>query len=341
MKDYFKRYLEGSCSEQDLRKTVSFLNCDGDENSITESMKEHWNGISDVTNSRMEQRFDNVLSHIHHSINMHKEEAPLLLKLYNGFAKIAAVLLLPLMIALAYYIVVNDAPEEDSIAILNVPNGITSDVLLPDGTRVFLNSGSTLKYPSTFIGKNARNVELIGEAYFEVVSNKQKPFVVKTNEIGVQVLGTTFNVKAYDEDPDVTVALIEGSVKLMEFNGNDVKDLVVLKPGEIADLNKKQNSLYVNYSGDLSGEVAWKNGEVVFDNESFDDVLRFMSRKYNVEYEIENKKVLEYRITAKFIHETLEEFLKKLSISSALKYEIIEPMKQTDGGYTKRKIIIK
>ncbi len=264
------------------------------------------------------------------------------IKRINWYWRAASIIILPILSVLSYIVIDNMLNSEMvSYASLNVQNGIVSEVLLPDGTKVLLNSGSTLIYPTSFKGQTSRSVELQGEGYFEVSTNKYKPFVVKTSNIGVQVLGTTFNVKAYDNDPDVSIALIEGSVKLLGYKCGYTKDLTILKPGELASLNKKQNRLGVKFVGDLSRKISWKDGKIIFDNEAFDAVLRQMSRKYNVNYIIKDKKVLEYRITATFMHETLDEYLEKLAISSPLQYEIKKSKKQADGSYTRKTVIVR
>lgn len=163
-------------------------------------------------------------------------------------------------------------PQAEWYNTLNVPAGGEYKVVLPDGTKVWLNAASSLKYPTVF-GGSRRVVELSGEAYFEVAKNPLFPFVVKVNGTTVQVLGTHFNINAYNDQSEVKVVLVEGSVK---FNS-----LMVLKPGEFATL--AVNGRMARGSADTTYELAWKNGQFMFKEETIDEIMRQVARWYNAE----------------------------------------------------------
>lgn len=148
-------------------------------------------------------------------------------------------------------------------------------MLLEDGTKVWLNAGSSLTYPVAFIG-NERTVTITGEAYFEVAKNKKKPFKVKRDNMEIEVLGTHFNVNAFSDDPDMKVTLLEGSVKV-----SSGKSSGLLKPGEQAKV-KNEN---INVHSDVSIEqvMAWKNGYFSFERASVADVMRDIARWYNID----------------------------------------------------------
>ncbi len=342
MKEYLEGYLRGACSDEEFQKAISFLQGKHGEGAVDEALKEHWGAVAEDQREGMDEKFENVLYRIHHHVNVNEEKEPVIVQLYRKFSKIAAILLLPLVCAFSYLAVsYYTGDKEESMATLHVPYGITSEVVLPDGSKVILNSGSTLEYPISFKGKGERKISLSGEGYFEVASNKLKPFIVETSKIGIKVLGTTFNVKAYSDDPDISVALVEGSVKLIDVVEGRGDDISVLKPGELAILRKKRNMLNVYDNVDINDIISWTDGKIILKNVLIESILRQMARKYNVKFRIDNKKVLDYRITATFIHETLEQFLKIMTTSSPLKYEIIEAQKQKDGSYTQRTIILK
>lgn len=143
---------------------------------------------------------------------------------------------------------------------------------LPDGTKVWLNAASSLKYPANFSSKKERSVELTGEAYFEVAKDKNHPFVVKSAGQEVKVLGTHFNVNAYSDEHNVRTTLLEGSVK--------INDRVLLVPGEQSVFAGGQLSVK---SVNVSDAIDWKNGEFVFNKEPLNDILRKVSRWYNVD----------------------------------------------------------
>ena len=159
--------------------------------------------------------------------------------------------------------------------ILTTPRGGQYQLVLSDGTKVWLNAASSLKFPAVFTGKE-RNVELVGEAYFEVAKNKNMPFKVSTGKLNIEVLGTHFNVSAYQDDDAIKTTLLEGSVKLTTANSQ-----ALLKPGEQATLGQQQHINIQSINTDDA--VAWKNGYFVFNNENIQCIMKKISRWYDVE----------------------------------------------------------
>jgi ferric-dicitrate binding protein FerR (iron transport regulator) len=162
---------------------------------------------------------------------------------------------------------------------LTTPRGGQYEVMLPDGTKVWLNSASSLTYPVTFAGKE-RRVELTGEAYFEVAKNTSSPFFVKTSGQTVKVLGTHFNINSYEDEKCVKTTLLEGSV-VITSDGN--KQAVNLKPGQ-QSVNKAASFDVIN-EADIDEAVAWKNGKFLFRNTDLQTVMRQLSRWYDVDVE--------------------------------------------------------
>ena len=158
---------------------------------------------------------------------------------------------------------------------ITTPRGGEYQVMLSDGTKVWLNAASSLKFPATFTGKE-RRVELIGEAYFEVASNKNMPFTVSLNKMAIEVLGTHFNVNAYPDEEAVKTTLLEGSVKLRSGQQSSM-----LKPGEQAVLGSSNN--FRIQEVDVEEAVAWKNGYFIFDNENIQGIMRKVARWYDVD----------------------------------------------------------
>jgi transmembrane sensor len=171
-------------------------------------------------------------------------------------------------------------PELMAYNAITIPRGGEYQlVILPDGSKVWINSASSLRYPTTFIG-NERKVELTGEAYFEVVHNPAKPFRVVGKSQTVEVLGTHFNISSYDDEPAIKTTLLEGKVKVTATSNNVAK---ILMPGQQAALNA--NTFIVN-PVDTEEAVAWKNGQFMFNNDNITYIMRTISRWYdvNVEY---------------------------------------------------------
>ncbi len=175
------------------------------------------------------------------------------------------------------------AHAEKSYQCVSVPAGNRANLLLPDGTNVWLNAGTSLRYPVAFKGKS-REVELNGEAYFEV-SKSEKPFVVKTDRCDVEVLGTTFDVEAYADETEFRTTLYEGSVQLQAAGASEK---VVLHPGETAEL--VGGNLQVSPTKDKNA-YRWKDGLIYIEDQSFEAIMEMFEKFYDVRIVINNPKV--------------------------------------------------
>jgi len=163
---------------------------------------------------------------------------------------------------------------------LSTPRGGQIQLVLPDGTAVWLNSASVLKYPAVFQGAE-RVVELTGEAYFEVAANAHQPFKVKLNGVMVDVLGTNFNIHAYSDEPVITTTLVEGRVRVTDQLAGKEKERI-LNPGEQAAASA---DALLTQRADLEQVLSWKNGLFIFEDRKLPDILREMSRWYDIDIE--------------------------------------------------------
>lgn len=159
---------------------------------------------------------------------------------------------------------------------LSTPRGGQYQVVLSDGSKVWLNAASSLHFPSAFTG-GQRIVELTGEAYFEVAKNRLKPFLVKVGDMEVKVLGTHFNINAYSDENAIKTSLLEGSVKITKGNVTGL-----LKPGEQALLNNKEPKIKITLA-DMDEVMAWKNGLFQFEGADITTIMREIGRWYNVD----------------------------------------------------------
>ncbi|WP_158605160.1 FecR family protein [Hanamia caeni] len=192
---------------------------------------------------------------------------------------------------------------------LTTPRGGQYQVVLPDGSKVWLNASSSLRFPTAFIGKE-RNVELTGEAYFEVAKNKEKPFHVNVNGMQVEVLGTHFNINAYADENSIKTSLLEGSVKIKRGSVSGL-----LKPGQQGILDDNNNDLKINRA-DMDEVVAWKNGLFQFDGANIKTIMLEISRWYNMEIVYEGN-VPERSFVGKISRDAqLSDVLKILELSS-------------------------
>ncbi|MFH7017329.1 FecR family protein [Flavobacterium sp. FlaQc-47] len=205
---------------------------------------------------------------------------------------------------------------------LKIPYGKRFDVQLSDGTIVYLNSGSSLRYPVQFSKNKSRQVFLVGEAYFEVAKDKQHPFTVNTQDINVQVLGTRFNVSSYTEDISTDVVLVEGKVSLYKDIITPVNQ-VFLNPGLKGSCTRGGQKITVN-SVNTRYYTAWLNGDLVFKNASFEEIIKKLERNYSVTIVNNNKKLANEVFNANFDNKSIEDILKYFSESYALRYVIKE-----------------
>lgn len=197
---------------------------------------------------------------------------------------------------------------------ISTPNGGQYQLELPDGSLVWLNSTSSIHFPTSFVGKE-RRVEITGEAYFEVAKDRNMPFIVSVGGAEVQVLGTHFNVNAYKDENDVKTTLLEGAVKFVHGANAEI-----LKPGQQSQLSTNGTVNVVN-NVDVGRVVAWKNGLFDFESAGIDAVMRQLSRWYDVEIEYKGKTddlfIAEMRRNIK-----LSDALKALELTGKVKFDI-------------------
>lgn len=166
--------------------------------------------------------------------------------------------------------------DEFAYNTLATPRGGQYKITLPDGSKVWLNAASSLKYPVTFTGKN-RKVDITGEAYFEIAKDASRPFKVRVNQMEVEVLGTHFNINGYADEDAIRTTLLEGSVKINTAAGNSF-----LQPGQQAQLQKTGRIKLVK-NADLEETMAWKDGNFQFENSDINTVMRQITRWYDVD----------------------------------------------------------
>jgi transmembrane sensor len=208
----------------------------------------------------------------------------------------------------------NNALIADVYNTVATPRGGRYQVVLPDGSQVWLNAASSIRFPTAFTGKE-RTVEITGEAYFEVAKNKALPFVVKVNNSEVRVFGTHFNVMAYNDEAAIKTTLLEGSVQFSNGSAS-----YMLKPGQQSELNKS-GQVKVISDVDVDNVVAWKNNLFVFENADIEDIMRQLSRSYDVDI-VYNKKVNDRFFAEIPTTSKLSEVLKALELTGKVNFDI-------------------
>ena len=205
---------------------------------------------------------------------------------------------------------------------LTVPYGKRFDLLLSDGTKVTLNSGTSLKYPVQFLKTKNRQVFLDGEAFFNVAKDSANAFIVNTGELNVRVLGTKFNLSSYPEDHFVNTTLLEGSVSV--YNKQDTYDssnASLLEPGYKAEWNKYNRQILVE-EADIAMHTDWLNGKIILRHVPFKNIVKKLERHYNVEIVNNNPKLDEELFTASFDVETIDQVFKTFNLTYQMDYKI-------------------
>jgi transmembrane sensor len=237
-------------------------------------------------------------------------------------ARVAAVLLMFLAFSGIYYWNSLDRPRAEIAEEVQWYEAITlkgekQKVKLPDGTLVNLNYESRLKYPAKFTG-GIRKVELSGEAFFDVVQMKERPFIVSTADLVTEVFGTTFNVNSFDNNSRVKVSLVSGKVKVKE-NGND--NSVTLNPGEEIDYDRSSKEM-VKHPFDLEKTLAWKNGVLLFEDVSFKEFIQCLEKWYGVNFQVYGAPPKNWSFNGRYENEELENILIGVQFVYKLDYKI-------------------
>lgn len=242
--------------------------------------------------------------------------------LKNQVIRFAAVLTLPLLIFTIWnlYNMQLSSKQTESIITwqeIESPAGMRSFLKLPDGTDMWLNAGSKVKYSIPFT-RESRHLELTGEAYLQVAKNPNSPFIVEAQNTMVQVLGTQFNVKAYPDENNVEIALKEGKVEFYYSKDTGKNLYTKLEVNDLVVLNKKNRTI-TRENGNIESYIAWHKNLLVFDDTPMIEVASKLEKWYGVRVVIADDEILKYKFTTTFANEPLFRVLELLELSSPIK----------------------
>lgn len=343
-KELFNKYLQGECTPEEFEILLAWIKEKSETKSGKNMVEQIWNEFESAPAPESHLRYARILDKIHHEININQNTATPLTrkvipnnKLFIVLTRVAAILLFPVLLALIYtnFSSKNNFSENSNDIEVIAPSASKIQFVLGDGTKVWLNHGSKLKYPLRFDGK-IRKVNLSGEAFFEVAHNKEVPFVVETNELEVKATGTAFNVAAYPDDNSIETTLIEGKVIVIGKNKNKEIPMV---PSECVRFSL-QTRAYVIEKNNTEKYVAWKDGLLIFKNDPMEIVAKKLARWYNVDIVITDERINELTYTATFSDESLPQILDLMGLATPLKYELSPSVKLADGRFSKRKVSI-
>lgn len=285
--DLMTDYFSGSISEKDQRCLSELLKSNADfKIQFDEMLKLRAISFVPVIEAEKQANYKKLIEQINDVPTIKMPSFWM-----SSFRNIAAILILVVSVSIASFYIYKDLalPADNKICYETFsPIGSQTKIILPDSTIVWLNSGSSLKYNQAF-GKKERVVVLAGEGYFEVKKNKSKPFIVHTDSLNVKVLGTVFNVRAYNDDANVTVNLIEGSVNVslpkLESAGSHT-----MKPNEKLVFNKQTKKIESS-EVDASRSALWTTGKLCFVDATINQISKDLERKYNVKIKIDSDKI--------------------------------------------------
>lgn len=355
-KELLHKYFNNCYTEEELNHILTWIKKSANTSEGKALLYKMWEELPEE-DQNLKTNFDLLLDRIHHQVNLDQsatllrtlEQNPLKYPRKQYFMRIirnaAAILMLPflgfgLYMSSKYY-----SSKQDPVLVNQAYNEVFSSVdaitkvTLPDGSNVWLNHSSTLRYPATFREK-CRTVELDGEGYFEVAHDSTMPFIVNTGEIEIVALGTTFNILAYPDEGKIETSLINGSVKLqrVEEDGSVIQ-LLKMEPTDLVVYNKINKKILTrNISDDRY--FSWKSGKLVFNKEPMGEVIKKLGRWFNVDIQVQDPKLLDLTFTGTLINETLPQVLELMALITPIRYSISTRHELSTGTFSKRLVIL-
>ena len=347
LENLLEKFATGKCTEMEARKVVGWFKEPEQHLNLYQGIKRIWHRESLADEALQEKMdLDGTLDWLHHQINIYSEEEERNSgsgrRFIRVLSRIAAVLFLPLLLTTSLYVNerIDAAKGDEQFTEICVTHGSKLSTQLPDGTQVWLNSGSILRYPQSF-SRRKRQVELLGEAYFDVAHDPSHPFIVNAGDIDLRVLGTRFNVMAYPDEDHVSATLEQGKVSVERKNDERKASwLCYLEPGEHAVYKKEKGTISKSLSR-TDKYTSWKDGKLIFRNDPLEQVIERLERWYNTEIEIAgDHKLPKTPYTLTIEDESITQVLEYLAVASAITWEVVPSKKLDNGVFTKTRYII-
>ncbi len=332
--EYLVAYLHGEASEEEQLLVAEWLKDDGNA-AIFRQMKKIDSLTSDLG---LLHQFDIEKGKVQ---VRKKYRVNKIVSITTWVQRVAAVLFVPALLAGGWFYSQKDKLTKELSVLMvnqeiNTQPGTKTHLFLPDSTEVWLNSSSSLKFPSAFVG-NERRISLQGEAIFKVYKNKKKPFIVSTSNMDIEAVGTEFNVSAYPGDLKLSTTLAEGKVKVTDKS--DASKVIFLDPGSQVDYNTT-NKTYQTENVRVEDVIAWRDGVLVFNETPFYEVAAKLGRWFNADIHINDQSVANYRFTGKFTSESLDQVLELLTLSTPITYSSSKREMMNNQAYSKQEIKI-
>ena len=310
-KELIEKYFDGNITDAEIKKLSDWIKNDRHlQNWWEEEFSKSDAGINPVLRDKL---FARIKEQTQGKEETQGKENPRTIRM-NPW-KWAAAIVLPICIAFFTYYLVDSSQTVGAPFIVKADKGDKATIELPDGTNVVLNSASQLSYLNNF-GENGRRVQLNGEAYFKVAHDEKCAFIVQVGDLEVKVLGTSFNVSAYEDAKDVTVVLLEGKVGVYAQ-----KTSHIMKPGDKIEYNKATHKITATqvHPNDY---IEWTKGNMYFEKESLENIMKTLSRIYDVEIRFDSNKLPNEYFTGTIPGGGIQNALNILMLTSPFFYEM-------------------
>ena len=345
------RFLSGKASAEESREVIEWLNADHKNRLLYFNLKRIWQ--EDAVKEMDEDHLDHSWERLRLRMGTTKKEVKTPVskfRMLSNFTKIAVAASISILAGTTLFLSIQryqGLQVQDRLHHISVPLGSRSNIVLPDGSSVWLNSGSELNYSSDF-GARERAVSLTGEAYFDVVRDHKSPFMVNTGELKIKVLGTRFNVKSYPEERIIETTLERGMVEINPLHVSSEIKTIILKPNQKLTYTRAEGSMSVaaipeekkeavavpeiavpkpgsfkvvsNINTDVS--TSWKDGKLIFEGESLASLSPKLERFYNVKISFQDDSLKNYKYTGTLQEVTIEEVLRAIESTSSIRFEI-------------------
>ncbi|NOY97504.1 MAG: DUF4974 domain-containing protein [Chlorobi bacterium] len=307
------RLFTGDANPGEKRVVGDWLNLSESNRKLYNDLKEIWLATG-VGNNADHYNIEKAIAEFR-SRTGHQVKRARMFKLY-GLLKYAAIIILLMALPVTYFTGKKAAMRDDSVTTITCAFGDKSTVTLPDGSQAWLNSGSTLTFKNNF-HSDSRLVYLEGEAYFSVKKNEELPFVVKAADVEVEVLGTKFNMKAYPDEAYISTTLVEGSIKIKSSTQQ-----AVVKPNQMVVFDNTSKKMAIYSLNDISAETGWKDGRLVFRNESLGELEHKLERWFDVDIVFADELVKKRRFSGILERESILEAVSYFNYSKYVGYKI-------------------
>lgn len=309
-----QKFQDGMTTEEEEALLAGFIS-EGDTGIFDDFCRSRWMNLSEEVSPEVKERIRARLMNQVDDTERRERK-----KLWKRRSKIflqisvAATVLLATVLA-GWHIAQDRNPEIFSIV---AERGQKSSITLPDGSRVWLNSASTISYTSDYNSRE-RNVFLKGEAYFDVAKNPEIPFIVHSQNLSVEALGTKFNIRAYEEDPVIVTTLVEGMVRTTAGNVSDM-----LYPEQESSFDKQTGLMHKTRVQDPMHMIPWLKNEILFTDSSLSEIALLLERMYNVTVKFDDEKIGDFTYTGLVRNNSLQNVLELISTTSPVTYVIEE-----------------